>query len=67
MVEESVVKVFASEEGVAVGRLHLEDTLLDFQDADVEGSAAKIENGDSIIVTTTRIIADKATTSGSSS
>ena len=46
VVEESVVEVFAAEEGVAVGRLHLEDTLLDLQDADVESSATKIVNGD---------------------
>jgi hypothetical protein len=45
MIEESVVEVLAAEEGVAVGRLDLENTLLDFKDTDVEGASAKVENG----------------------
>ena len=46
MIEQSVVEVFAAQEGVSVGRLDLEDSLLDLQDADVESATAKIENGD---------------------
>ena len=45
-VEERVVKVLPAEEGVAVGRLDLEDSLLDLKDRYVESASAQIEDGD---------------------
>jgi hypothetical protein len=35
-----------SQVGIPVGRLHLEDTVTDVEDGDVEGSTTKVENGD---------------------
>lgn len=46
VIEKSVVEIFTSEEGVAVGWLNLENSLLDFQNTNIEGSTAKIENSD---------------------
>ncbi len=46
MIEKSVVEIFTSEEGVAVGWLNLKHALLDFQNTNIEGSTAKIENSD---------------------
>eukprot|EP01137_Pigoraptor_chileana_P002365 Opistho-2@41109 len=42
LLEEEVVKVLASEEGVAVRRLHLKHTLLDLKDGNVKGTTAEI-------------------------
>ena len=46
IVDEAQVEVFAAEEGVAVGRLHLEDAVADLEDRDVEGAAAEVVDGD---------------------
>ena len=43
-----VVKVLATKEGVAVGRLHLEHALLDLENGDIEGTATQVENGDNL-------------------
>ncbi len=40
------VEVFAAEEGVAVGRLHLEHAVADLEDRDVEGAAAEVIDRD---------------------
>ena len=46
IVDEPHVEVFAAEEGVAVGRLHLEHAVADFEDRDVEGAAAEVVDRD---------------------
>nr|CAH7745113.1 unnamed protein product [Callosobruchus chinensis] len=44
VVDHAVVEVLATQMGIAGGGLDLEDTILDGQDGDVEGTAAKIED-----------------------
>ncbi len=48
VVDDAHVEVFATEEGVAVGRFHLEQTVIDFEDGDVEGATAKVIDGDGL-------------------
>jgi hypothetical protein len=40
------VEVLATQIGIAVGAAHLEDTVGDLQDRDVEGAAAEVEDRD---------------------
>ena len=40
------VDIVAAEPGVAIGREHLEDALVQFEDRDVERAAAEIEDRD---------------------
>lgn len=42
VLEEVLIKVLSSQEGVPIGRLHLKHALLDLQDRDIEGAAAQI-------------------------
>ncbi len=44
--DQAHVEVFTTEEGVAVGRLHLEHAVTDLEDRDVEGAAAEVVHGD---------------------
>ncbi len=44
--DQTHVEVFAAEERIAVGRLHLEHAVADFQHRDIEGAAAKVIDRD---------------------
>ena len=46
IVDQAHVEVFAAEERVAVGRLHLEHAVADFQNRNVEGAAAEVVDRD---------------------
>ncbi len=46
VIHDSFVKVLAAKEGVAVGRLDLEDAVADVEDRDVERATAEIVDGD---------------------
>ena len=48
VVDDAHVEVFAAEERVAIGRLHLEHAIADLEDRDVEGAAAEIVDGDGL-------------------
>ncbi len=46
--DQTHVKVFTAEEGVAIGRLHFKDAVTDFEDRHVEGTAAKVINSNGL-------------------
>ena len=50
VVDDALVEVLTAEEGVAVGRLHLEDAVADLEDRDVERAAAEVEDGDLLVL-----------------
>ena len=45
-VDDGVIPVVAAQVGIAVGGLHFEDTVADFQDGDIERAAAQVVHGD---------------------
>jgi len=49
VLHERGVKIFAAEEGVAVGRLDLEHTLLHLQDRHIEGAATQVVHRDDFV------------------
>ena len=46
IIDQPHVEIFAAEEGVAVGRLHLEHAVADFENGNIEGAAAKVIDRD---------------------
>ncbi len=48
VVDEPHVEVFAAEEGVAVGRLHLEHAVADLEHGNIEGAAAEVVDRDGL-------------------
>src|SRR5579875_1047136 len=46
IVDDALVEILAAEEGVAVGRFHLEDAVADLEHRDVEGAAAQVVDRD---------------------
>ena len=50
IVDDAHVEVLAAEERVPVGRFHFEQPVVDFQDGDIEGAAAKVIDGDGLAV-----------------
>ena len=50
IVHHPLVEVFASKERIAVGRLDLEDTIADFEDRNIKRAAAKVEDGDFLVL-----------------
>ena len=49
-VDDPLIEVVAAEVRVAVGRLHLDDALADFEDRDVERAAAEVVDGDRLVL-----------------
>jgi len=49
VVDESVVKVLTTQMRVTGGGLDLEDTLLDGQERDIEGSSSEVEDEDVLL------------------
>ena len=45
-IHDAHVKIFATQEGVAVRRFHFEQAVVDFQNGDIEGTAAKVIDRD---------------------
>ena len=49
-VDDPLVEVVAAKVRVAVGRLHLDDALSDFEDRNVEGAAAEVVDGNRLVL-----------------
>jgi hypothetical protein len=47
--DQLAVEIFTAQEGVAVGRLHFEHAVADFEDRNVERAAAKVVNRDRLV------------------
>ena len=49
VVDDALVEVVATQVGVAVGGLHLDEVLAHLEDRDVEGAAAEVVDGDLLV------------------
>lgn len=49
MVHDSHIEVLSSKMGISMGGYHLEYTILNSKDRDIEGSSSKIENKDVLL------------------
>ena len=47
---QSMVKIFAAQKGVAIGREHLEDAVSNFEDRDIKGAASEVEDRDGLVL-----------------
>ena len=59
MLDQRVVEVLTTEEGVSVGALDFEDAVADFEDRDIEGTAAQIEDCDRLALVGTDSIGER--------
>ena len=48
--QDGVVEIVAAEVGISIGGEHFEDAIADFQDRDIECSAAEVEYSDFFVV-----------------
>ena len=58
-IDDLGVEILAAEEGVAVGRLHLEHAVADLEDRDVERAAAKVIDRDRLAVVLVEAIGER--------
>jgi len=58
--DQADIEVLTTEMGITVGRLDLEDTLLDFEDGDIEGTTAKIVDGNNLVVVLLKTVGEGA-------
>src|SRR3546814_15319775 len=57
--DDLAVEILAAEEGVAVGRLHLEHAVADFEDRNVEGTAAEVIDRDRLVLRLVEAIGER--------
>ncbi|ENY83155.1 NAD-specific glutamate dehydrogenase [Sphingopyxis sp. MC1] len=57
--DDLAVEILAAQEGVAVGRLHLEHAVAHFEHRDVEGAAAKVIDRDGLVLALVETIGER--------
>ena len=58
VIQEVIVKVLSSQEGIAVGGLDFKHSLLNLKDGDIKGAAAKVKHSDNLVVTLVHAIGE---------